>query len=212
MQPVSEPVPAPEPLNETETPAAVDGDLRRLLQDLFDQQRVILQRELRDTYTDLAARFANESRPAPPVELADAEPEVQPAEKSSPWLVALLVALIVFAVIVFWQEQQLRTLKQTNEAMSVASQGTDTPPSANGNESMRWSGVSTSQRLTTGTRFPSANAAWSCLTNCWRALCQLVLLVRLRSTFTLVISAWWTMAAGCSSWHRTTCQRPTAIR
>ncbi|ANO52512.1 response regulator [Woeseia oceani] len=134
VQPVRERVPAPEPPGEAEIPAAVDGDLRSLLQDLFDQQRVILQRELRDTYTDLAARFANESRPAPPIELAATEPNDQPAEKSSTWLVALLIASVVFAVIVFWQEQQLRTLKQRNVEMSVALQGTDTAPSASGNE------------------------------------------------------------------------------
>lgn len=130
VQPVSERTPRPEPLDDTATPAAVDSDLRSLLQDLFDQQRIILQREMRDTYSDLAARLANEARPPPPVDAADAEPAEQPA-RSSAWLVALLIACIVFVVIVFWQEQQLRTLQQRNELLSEALQDAGMAPSAN---------------------------------------------------------------------------------
>jgi CheY-like chemotaxis protein len=84
-----------------------DHDLRELIQDLFDQQRAVIRRDLLDSYEAIATRVADEIR-APATE---DEPEsrdrpvssVQPAVRLA---IALMVVVIAVFAWLYWQSDQ----------------------------------------------------------------------------------------------------------
>ena len=85
----------------------LDQDLSLLIQDLFNQQRAVLRRDLLDSYETIASRVVDEIRP--PEKPADAE--VETAENKEPpqilWgsLGILVVVSMVFAWL-YWQREQ----------------------------------------------------------------------------------------------------------
>ena len=86
------------PTNETSGEFAalepLNQDLRTLIQDLFEQQRAVIRRDLLDNYEAIATRFADEIRP-PPAEEPDELP--LPDERgSSGFMRAAVVVLVVF--------------------------------------------------------------------------------------------------------------------
>jgi CheY-like chemotaxis protein len=99
-----------------------DKDLRVMIQDLFDQQRYILRRELRDSHQEIAARIAGEMRP--PV-TEDVEEEVPKRESKFPdylqIAVTVMIVITVAIALLFWQkEQSLRDLQQQNVDLQSA--------------------------------------------------------------------------------------------
>ncbi len=95
-----------------------DKNLRLLLQDLFDQQRVILQRELRDTYSDLAARFISEMPPHQDEPATLAAAGLEEEQGTSRWLAVLLIAVLVFVLVLFLQQRELADLRQQNAQLA----------------------------------------------------------------------------------------------
>jgi len=85
----------------------LDHDLRLLIQDLFDQQRAVLRRDLLDSYETIAARVVDEIRPPENPE----DLEVGAVDKKEPsqvlWgsLAILVVLSMVFAWL-YWQREQ----------------------------------------------------------------------------------------------------------
>ena len=102
--------------------ASFDRDLRMMIQDLFDQQRSILRRELRDSHEEIAARIAGEMRP--PVKEEVDEPAPKPESKFPDYLqiaVTVLIVITVATALLFWQrEQGLRDLQQQNVELQSA--------------------------------------------------------------------------------------------
>jgi len=93
----------------------IDSNLRDLLQNLFDQQRVLLQRELYDTYSNFTQKFASELK-----QTKEEEPEPEPvaAPEPKPWSAILLLALIAFAVILLLQHRQFSQLEEENTRLA----------------------------------------------------------------------------------------------
>ena len=87
--------------------SAYDKDLRELIEDLFDQQRAVLRRDLLDSYETIAARVANEIR-APAIDqpesqggvLGDRVPGILQAA-----IAALAVVVLIFGWL-YWQREQ----------------------------------------------------------------------------------------------------------
>lgn len=99
---------------------SLDAHMKALLQDLFDQQRIILQREFRDTYSNLAARFASELRHD---EEGQAEAS-EPANSGSRWLgrdgsLLLVSAIALIFAVLFWQREfAFRELAAQNDSLA----------------------------------------------------------------------------------------------
>jgi len=100
----------------------LDQDLRVLIQDLFDQQRAVLRRDMLDSYETIATRVADEIKP-PDVDASEADAPV--AERQVP--VRLQVAVAVFVVIALalaWlytqRERGWLDLQQTNADLQRA--------------------------------------------------------------------------------------------
>lgn len=96
----------------------LDHEIRELLQDLFDQQRIILQREFRDSYRNLAARFAEELKrnDEPPRENVEND-GTSFLERHSGILLVAVIALI-FAALSWQREFTLRDLEQQNSELA----------------------------------------------------------------------------------------------
>lgn len=96
--------------------ASFDQDLRMMIQGLFDQQRAILRRDLRDSHEEIAARIAGEIRP--PVADDGAAPAQKPESVFPGYLliaVTILTVVTVAIALLFWpKEQDLRELQQQN--------------------------------------------------------------------------------------------------
>jgi CheY-like chemotaxis protein len=94
----------------------LDQNLRELIQDLFDQQRAVLRRDLLDSYETIAARVADEIR-APENQGATGI-LVESSEKMPVRFVAVVSALIVLILIfgwLYWQrEQSWQDVQQQN--------------------------------------------------------------------------------------------------
>lgn len=94
----------------------IDQDLRELIQDLFDQQRAVLRRDLLDSYEAIAARVADEMHaPESRQELAPADdwPEKIPARFVA--VVSVLVVVIIIFGWLYWQrEQSWQEVQQQN--------------------------------------------------------------------------------------------------
>lgn len=93
-----------------------DENLRTLIEDLFDQQRAILRRDLLDSREAIAAHVADEIKP-PEVD-ADEEQELPP-EKGSRYLLqwvtgAFAVLAVVFAGLYWQSEKDRRTTEDEN--------------------------------------------------------------------------------------------------
>jgi len=85
----------------------LDQDLRLLIQDLFNQQRSVLRRDLLDSYETIAARVVDEIRP--PEEQTDLEVEAVEKEEPSQILLGSLAILVVVAMVfawLYWQREQ----------------------------------------------------------------------------------------------------------
>ncbi len=109
---------------------AADKDLRILIQDLFEQQRAIIHRDILDSYEAISTRIADEIRPPPPV-----EPEELPipdGKVSTGFMRAAVVGLVVITIIfawLYWQREQSlqeiqaqnNELKQTLESQRINS-------------------------------------------------------------------------------------------
>jgi CheY-like chemotaxis protein len=108
----------------------LDKELRVLIQDLFDQQRAVLRRDMLDSYETIAARVAEEIRA--PVVTSEEIPEID--EAASPDIPARLkIAIVLLSVLVItfawlywlrvqsWQEIQLENSLLRNEIESGSS-------------------------------------------------------------------------------------------
>lgn len=102
----------------------LDKELRILIQDLFDQQRAILRRDLLDSYETIAARVAEEIR----TPVVTAEDVAETGEAAGPDIPARLkIAIVLLSVLVItfawlywlrvqsWQEMQLENSLLRNE-------------------------------------------------------------------------------------------------
>lgn len=93
-----------------------DQDLRALIQDLFDQQRAVLRRDLLDSYETIAARVADEIRT--PEGREQAGVAADSAERMPGRFVAVvsvLVAVIIIFGWLYWQrEQSWQEVQQQN--------------------------------------------------------------------------------------------------
>ena len=85
----------------------LDQDLRILIQDLFEQQRAVIRRDLLDSYEAIATRVADEIR-LPPAEEPE-EPLIPDESSASGFMRAAVVVLTVFTMIfawLYWQREQ----------------------------------------------------------------------------------------------------------
>jgi CheY-like chemotaxis protein len=98
-----------------------DQDLRELIQNLFDQQRAVIRRDLLDSYETIALRVADEIR-AP-------EPDLQPeAPAPSRWsmpvrlqvVTAAMAAIAVAFALAWWQRDQSWQDAQAENAALLA--------------------------------------------------------------------------------------------
>ena len=109
-----------------------DQDLRVMIQELFDQQRAILRREIQDSHARIASRVADEIRSPIP---ADTDPADPKPERLLPDALQVVVAVLaVIATVLAWlywqREQSLSDLQQQNvelqrslnESQTIASQ------------------------------------------------------------------------------------------
>ncbi len=97
----------------------LDQDLRTLIQDLFEQQRAVLRRDLLDSYETIATRVADEIR-APEPEVIEAEPVDR--DDNVPPRLQIAVAILSLAALVFaglyWQrERSWQNLQQQNTTL-----------------------------------------------------------------------------------------------
>lgn len=97
----------------------LDQDLRTLIQDLFEQQRAVLRRDLLDSYETIATRVADEIR-APEPEVIEAEPVDR--DDNVPPRLQIAVAILSLAALIFaglyWQrERSWQNLQQQNTTL-----------------------------------------------------------------------------------------------
>ncbi len=95
---------------------ASDQNLRILIQDLFEQQRAIIHRDILDSYEVISTRIADEIRPSTPEE-PDELPI--PDKKASSGFtrvaaVVLAVSTIIFALLYWEREQNWREIQVQN--------------------------------------------------------------------------------------------------
>ena len=94
----------------------LDQDLRMLIQDLFEQQRAVLRRDMLDSYESIATRVADEIKTP---EIDDMEIDEPVSGRQVPARLQVAVAILVVVTMVFaWlyaqREQSWRDLQQTN--------------------------------------------------------------------------------------------------
>jgi CheY-like chemotaxis protein len=102
----------------------LDKELRILIQDLFDQQRAVLRRDLLDSYETIAARVAEEIR-APVITAEEIPESYEAADSEIPARLKIAIAVLSVLVITFawlywlrvqsWQETQLENSLLRNE-------------------------------------------------------------------------------------------------
>ncbi len=115
----------------------LDKELRVLIQDLFDQQRAVLRRDLLDSYETIAVRVAEEIRA--PVVVPEEIPEID--EAAGPDIPARLkIAIVLLSVLVItfawlywlrvqsWQEMQLENSLLRNEIARGSSSFAENAP------------------------------------------------------------------------------------
>src|SRR5690606_25222666 len=88
------------------SPESLDRGIRELIQDLFDQQRAVIRRDLLDSYEAIAARVADEIR------VPEADDQAGPGSRGQqmPPRFQLIVAVMAVVIMVFawlyWQREQ----------------------------------------------------------------------------------------------------------
>lgn len=102
----------------------LDKELRVLIQDLFDQQRAVLRRDLLDSYETIAARVAEEIR-APAATTPEISEPVDEESSAIPARLKIAIALLTVLVITFawlywmqvqsWQDTQRENALLRNE-------------------------------------------------------------------------------------------------
>lgn len=99
----------------------IDNNIRILIEDLFDQQRAILRRDLLDSYESIAARVADEMRvPAddPPNKQAVVNDRLPTQYQVA--TVVLGVLVLIFAWLYWEREQRWLAVRQQNEDLLSA--------------------------------------------------------------------------------------------
>jgi CheY-like chemotaxis protein len=99
-----------------------DHDLRELIQDLFDQQRAVIRRDLLDSYETIAIRVADEIRApdaSPQAGASDHEAREVPARFQIVVSVMAVVA-VVFGWLYWQREQSWREAREQNAALLSA--------------------------------------------------------------------------------------------
>jgi CheY-like chemotaxis protein len=101
---------------------SLDRGIRELIQDLFDQQRAVIRRDLLDSYEAIAARVADEIRIPEPDGLA--EPKKDRGQDVPPrfqLIVAVMAVVIVIFAWLYWQrEQGWQQARQQNATLLAA--------------------------------------------------------------------------------------------
>jgi len=99
----------------------LDHDLRFLIQDLFDQQRAVLRRDLLNSYETIAARVVDEIRPAENDEV-EVEDETEKHEPSA-WLQGAMAILVIVSMVfawLYWQrEQSWQAIQEQNATLEM---------------------------------------------------------------------------------------------
>ena len=96
----------------------LDKEIRTLIQDLFEQQRAVLRRDLLDSYEVIATRVADEIRPPPAAAVEPEEADDYPGGEI-PARLKLAIGILSILVFVFaslyWQrEQRWQEVQQEN--------------------------------------------------------------------------------------------------
>jgi len=112
-----------------------DQDLRELIQDLFDQQRAVLRRDLLDSYETIAARVADEIRA--PTSKDDGGVSADSSQRLPAHFVAVVSLLVVIIIIFGWlywqreqswkeiQEQNVNLLNALAQQQSIEAEGAE---------------------------------------------------------------------------------------
>jgi len=100
----------------------LDQDLKILIQDLFDQQRAVLRRDLLNSYETIASRVVDEIRPADPDEVADSTPDTESRSSRLTQMAVAALALVamVFAWLYWQREQGWQELQEQHVALQQA--------------------------------------------------------------------------------------------
>ena len=101
---------------------SLDRGIRELIQDLFDQQRAVIRRDLLDSYETIAARVADEIRVP---ETADAMEHTGLRANEVPprfqFVIAVMAVIIVVFAGLYWQrEQGWQEVRQQNAKLVAA--------------------------------------------------------------------------------------------
>jgi CheY-like chemotaxis protein len=100
----------------------LDSGLRELIQDLFEQQRAVIRRDLLDSYEAIASRVADEIR-SPDAEESEAEsPERGTRVPGSVQvaIAAMAVVIVVFGWLYWQREQSWQQARQQNATLLAA--------------------------------------------------------------------------------------------
>ena len=100
----------------------LDQSIRILMQDLFDQQRAILRRDLLDSYETIAAIVAEEIR-SPAVDHEEAPEDSSDSQETgrfSATAIIVAVAILIFGWFSWEREQSWREMQQQNDALASA--------------------------------------------------------------------------------------------
>lgn len=103
-------------------PENLDRGIRELIQDLFDQQRAVIRRDLLDSYEAIASRVADGIR----VPETDGQPEQEKERRDEvpprlQFLIAVMAVVIVIFGWLYWQrEQSWQQARQQNATLLAA--------------------------------------------------------------------------------------------
>ena len=100
----------------------LDRGIRELIQDLFDQQRAVIRRDLLDSYEAIAARVADEIRvPETEGELEQKAGRLSEVPPRFQFAIALMAVVIMVFAWLYWQrEQSWQQARQQNATLLAA--------------------------------------------------------------------------------------------
>ncbi len=109
---------------DTGPPEQLDRSIKILMQDLFDQQRAILRRDLLDSYETIAAIVADEIRTptGDDKEPTDEKSEVQKTIRYPVAAIVLVIAVIILGWLSWEREQSWLAMQQENDDLVSALQ------------------------------------------------------------------------------------------